>query len=207
MKRQVIVACVVGALLASGMALGQSAQPSGAQPMVPSCGTKPPDGPCYTWVCDGGWQKVYKAAGTACNDGQACTYNDKCNSTGVCAGTQVSPPCVGSNPCEVKSCNGTATCSVAPAAAGTVCRPAAASNPCDKAEACSGSSTSCPADGASGWNAGAVCSDIPGCTCTSSGACQSSQTRAGYCYDVHGNLTLKWSTVAGQTCPSTQACP
>ena len=48
-----------------------------------------------------------KPDGTSCNDGQACTYPDTCQ-TGVCAGVAYS--CDDHMPCTDDSCNGDGTC-------------------------------------------------------------------------------------------------
>ncbi len=76
-----------------------------------------PPGSCisgYRCSTEGSWESVYAPVGTACNDHNACTYNDICiNQRGTCQGSPVS--CT--RPCEM--CNGTATC--APRAAGTAC--------------------------------------------------------------------------------------
>ena len=103
-----------------------------------SCGPKPPipPGSCivdYRCSADGSWEDVYAAIGTACNDGNACTYNDVCvNSYGTCQGTSI----ICTRPCEV--CSGTATCALR--AAGTAC-PVSTDNPCEAV--CDGVSPYC----------------------------------------------------------------
>jgi hypothetical protein len=43
---------------------------------------------CWRGECAGGvCRRVVASAGTTCNDENACTVNDKCSATGVCAGT------------------------------------------------------------------------------------------------------------------------
>jgi len=53
---------------------------------------------------------IYAAAGTPCDDGNACTLNDVCGSTGQCSGTRVTctQPANGSAQCVYNSC--TVTC-------------------------------------------------------------------------------------------------
>ena len=62
---------VAGAALAGGTPV----------PMISTCGPTPPASPCVTrWTClDGSWEPTYRAAGTTCNDGNACTSADKCD--------------------------------------------------------------------------------------------------------------------------------
>jgi hypothetical protein len=43
---------------------------------------------CWRGECvDGACRRTLASAGTTCNDGNACTLDDKCSSTGVCAGS------------------------------------------------------------------------------------------------------------------------
>ena len=61
--------------------------------------------PCTLDLCDPKTAKCsYKkqGAGAACNDGSLCTYKDKCDSAGKCAGTKL--PCNDSNGCTVDGC-------------------------------------------------------------------------------------------------------
>jgi MYXO-CTERM domain-containing protein len=53
--------------------------------------------------------------GTACNDGNPCTHSDMCNNANVCVGLTVT---CNSDPCNARTCNGTATCTVTPVACG-----------------------------------------------------------------------------------------
>lgn len=165
----------------------------GPEPEPVTC---PPGGACYSYVfvrASGTCEISYKAAGTACNDNKACTYADRCNSTGTCVGTAIT--CAGSGPCELKTCNGTSTCSVSAAKQGTLCR--AAAHACDAAEVCTGTSTSCPADrfAAVGTPCGA-----DACGCNGSGACVLPHDQTAYCYDPNGNMTARVVVPAGQAC-------
>lgn len=83
-----------------------------------------------------------KAAGVACNDGNACTLNDTCNGAGACGGSAMqcnNPP----GQCYVGTCvNG--GCSYVPAAAGTFCNDGLSctnSDRCNGAGECGGTST------------------------------------------------------------------
>lgn len=48
-------------------------------------------------------------AGAACDDGQLCSYDDRCQADGSCLGSVLS--CV-NEPCTARSCNGTSSCAV-----------------------------------------------------------------------------------------------
>lgn len=54
--------------------------------------------------------------GSACSDGNACTFDDTCNASNLCAGTVVTCE---SDACNARTCNGSASCSVAPIVGGT----------------------------------------------------------------------------------------
>lgn len=128
-------------------------------PALSQCGQAIPD--CLTYRCDTTTKEWVptggkKAAGTACNDFDPQTYNDRCDGAGNCGGTQV--VCEGSNPCEVKGYTGTAACTVSAAPAGTVCR--APTLGCDVPATCNGSSTVCPANPIK--PAGTVCRPVAG---------------------------------------------
>lgn len=137
-----------------GLTLGTVKAPSGAAtgPVLQAAaavicpGVKPTAGPCEVVTCYAGeWVSGFKAVGTACNDSNACTYSDVCDSAGGCRGAPVS--CVARGPCETSTCNGTATCIVATRPAGAACpysntgNPADPPNPCENA--CDGSSYRC----------------------------------------------------------------
>ena len=48
--------------------------------------------------------------GTGCDDGDLCTYDEACNSSGVCTGG-TSITCT-SDQCNTRACDGDSTCSV-----------------------------------------------------------------------------------------------
>jgi len=98
-------------------------------------GTKTSTYKCREWICLGDtWELVPKAAGTPCNDDNACTYADVCDGGVTCRGTV---GCIPSAPCE--ACNGTPTCGKAPA--GTPCPSSPDGNPCEAV--CDGTSLHC----------------------------------------------------------------
>jgi MYXO-CTERM domain-containing protein len=74
-----------------------------------SCGT------CR--VCSSGSCTVN--TGAACNDGNACTHTDRCNTNGQCAGTVYG--CASSNPCKTAACNGAGGCPETNKLDGTPC--------------------------------------------------------------------------------------
>jgi hypothetical protein len=53
------------------------------------------------------------ALGTSCDDTNPCTYGDKCDGKGSCAGTPIT---CASDSCETRACNGTAKCTETPKA-------------------------------------------------------------------------------------------
>lgn len=71
-------------------------------------------------VCSGGL--CVHATGKSCNDGSACTFDDRCTSTGGCAGQVCADgvACTGASPalscasdvCNTRACNGSSSCSV-----------------------------------------------------------------------------------------------
>ncbi len=87
----------------------------------------PPGGQCEnpgtcspaTGVCSA---PVPKPSGAVCNDGNACSLNDRCNGAGACAGTS-SVVCVPQSQChDAGVCNpGTGICSNPPKATGAPC--------------------------------------------------------------------------------------
>lgn len=82
------------------------------------------DDKCNFRTCDG--TAVCKATpktGIACEDGVACTYDDRCDDAGRCGGTPIT--CT-SDAQTIRSCNGTNMCAAMP-------RPGA---PCDDHDAC-----------------------------------------------------------------------
>lgn len=78
---------------------------------IPACLT---GGTCKGGVCQGQVPKT----GTACDDKNACTYDDKCTEHGTCAGTPIT--CTSST-CGTSTCNGTARCTVQPLNTGRAC--------------------------------------------------------------------------------------
>jgi Dictyostelium (slime mold) repeat len=152
----------IGAALLAGLFLGASA--SGATPglslirdmtvALPSCGY--PTGDCHTYKCnaDGSYSTTgNRANGTTCNDLDACTTGDKCQS-GECVGTPLAGINDG-NVCTADSCNAStgaithtpltnACCSAGTKLTNICCNaglPKANGAPCDNATLCDGRET------------------------------------------------------------------
>src|SRR2546423_1604363 len=117
-----------------------------------------------------------------CNDGNACTHGDHCDSTGACVGTQLA--CT-STACQTLACQGTSMCLVVSNAATSVqCNDA---NACTSADHCDGNGTctgtpimactATPDRGCANPNKppGTVCDDLNLCTfsdqCDGAGHC------------------------------------
>lgn len=131
----VVVASLAGAFMGSSSLAAVEIAPAVA---TSPCGNSPPYNPCISYTCTtDGWTPHYRADGTVCNDNNACTFGDACQS-GRCTGSQIT--CVAEGPCESRACNGTSTCTVTRLAAGTAC-PVVTDNPC--AAVCDGASPQC----------------------------------------------------------------
>ncbi|NTX51592.1 hypothetical protein [Myxococcus sp. CA039A] len=102
------------------------------------CNTPP--GPCFSpyGSCSGA-TCVYSplTAGAVCNDGNACTLNDKCGATGSCVGTTVScNSAPGTCYASPGTCNpATGACGYAARPAGTACNDG---DSCTQGDACYG---------------------------------------------------------------------
>ena len=86
--------------------------------------------PCTTETCnpakDGACDIASAATGTGCNDKDACTAEDVCDSTGKCTGVKVT--CVDdNNPCTVEACD---------TASGCLSKPQNEGQPCDNSDSC-----------------------------------------------------------------------
>jgi hypothetical protein len=133
-----LAATGVAILAATAVHAGNPAGNPAPAAITNPCGTKPAPMKCYTWVCTGaGWEPMRSAAGTACDDGNLCTYSDVCDGSGFCSGTPSN--CVPAGPCETSACTGTASCVVAKRPAGTACP--LSTNPCEAV--CDGQSAFC----------------------------------------------------------------
>ena len=140
------------------------------------------------------------ANGTACNDSDACTQTDTCQ-TGVCTGSNP-VVCTALDQCHVAgTCNpASGQCSNPPAPAGTACGSQASSD-CDNADTCDGGGACQPNYVA----AGTSCSDGLACTlsdvCNGSGACagtpkdctSTSTCAAGTCQEPTGTCVYATS--------------
>lgn len=123
------------------------------------------------------------ASGAACNDGSACTYNDRC-ANGTCAGSAIT--CT-SGPCITRTCNGTSSCTVT-ALTGNACNDGDACTYNDQCASgvCGGTSISCATDScnARACNGTASCTVTP-VDCSDDNPCtQDSCDPAGGCVHV-----------------------
>jgi hypothetical protein len=126
--------------------------------------------------------------GAVCSDNNACTYGEKCSSTGTCGGgTTVT---CNNDTCATRSCNGTSTCSVSPRTGAS----------CDDGDPCSYGDT-CTAQGACGAGQRITCvSDTCNTrTCQGTAACRVTPRTGSACDD--GN-----ACTYGDTCNSQGAC-
>ncbi|NPC70084.1 hypothetical protein HPP05_10045 [Corallococcus exiguus] len=125
---------------------------AGACTGVPACTTPPNaclDSPgTYS---NGACTYPTKAAGTLCDDGNACTTSDVCDGTGTCGGTVLS---CNTPPGQCYQAAGTCSngiCSYAPKATSTSCDDSDActtGDVCDSAGTCGGTAMSCSISGA-----------------------------------------------------------
>ena len=135
--------------------------------------------------------KATGAAGTACDDGNPCTHNDKCSggTTNVCKGA--AKACDDGDPCTLNLCNGgNGTCINAAHDNGQVCDD---HNPCTSKDSCQGGS--CTGQPKS-------CDDAKACTldaCGPTGACKNLPIGNGQaCSD--GDACTAQDTCQGGTC-------
>jgi hypothetical protein len=116
---------------------------------------------CNTRSCNGtSTCTVVPQPGRACNDGNACTYGETCNMQGSCDGGN-SVTCANDS-CNIRSCNGTASCVVTPRA-GNPCDDGQActyGDVCSAGGACSGTTITCTSDA----NADRSCNGSSTCT-------------------------------------------
>ena len=161
------------------------------EPAAENCG----DGnPCTNDMCDPEFGCVFPpaAAGTPCDDFNACTNNDACDGQGSCSGTLV---CADDNPCTLDTVDDftSCTCFHFPESAGTPCSDGNActdGDACDAAATCiPGAPTECddgnpctddacdPQTGCVHTNNTAPCSD--GNACTAGDVCGSGTCHAG----------------------------
>src|SRR5262249_54585099 len=86
------------------------------------------DNPCTDDTCDPSLGCVHTNNANACDDGDACTTNDRCSEGGCLGGPP--PNCDDANPCTDDSCISSSGCAHAPNAL-----------PCDDASACTTNDT------------------------------------------------------------------
>ena len=108
-----------------------------------------PDNPCLSCqpALDPGAYTVL--TGAQCDDGDACTFNDRCEGQGACAGTPIACEDDVSQCGASRSCNGTDTCTVTYPPLGTSCNDGELctfDDVCDGEGACSGTEVVCQND-------------------------------------------------------------
>ena len=164
---------------------------------------------CTTDACTAGTGAcTFTNNAIACNDSNACTFNDVC-SAGTCGGTGVT--CT-SDTCNTRACNGTSSCTVTPINNGGACNDA---NNCTftdicSAGTCAGTAITCTSDtcntracnGTSSCtvtpiNNGGACNDANNCTFTD--ICS-----AGTCAGTA--ITCTGDTCNSRACNGTSSC-
>lgn len=158
-------------------------------------------GVCQAWQClaaTGQCSAVPVLAGTACDDGIACTNADVCGAgpAAGCVGTPGSGCPSDANPCTVDLCD--------PAQGGCIHVPAAASAPCDDGDLCTTGDACDPAGQCAGIAKACSGSQGPCWTATcdpTSGACVATALSATPCDD--GLVCTKNDTCTAGTCAGT----
>lgn len=163
-------------------------------------GVPKPGEPCFACrpeISGTTWSAV--AAGAPCDDGAACTKNDKCNA-GACAGTTY--VCNDGLACTTDACDGAGGCSAAVNAGSCAIEGACYANGALKTP---GGCLVCSAAlSPTAWypNTGATCND--GVACTKSDVCSGS-TCGGTAYSCDDALTCTNDSCNGNgTCTHTQ---
>ena len=154
--------------------------------------------PCVSWVgqCTNGvlsCTQVFHSS-ASCDDGNACTFNDKCDAAGLCQGTAYR---CDANSCQQSSvCDGAGKCTVQNRPQGTACDDGVActqNDMCDGKGVCAGSPYVCPLG---------ECDQAV--TCNGSGGCKTTPKRAGtLCRESAGDCDVA-ETCDGvnSTCPT-----
>lgn len=105
------------------------------------------DAPCVDRECTGGPTcSETILTGSACSDGNACTYDDRCGASGACIGGPAIDCSGRDTACLAYSCDGSPTCASRPINVGGVCddgNPATDLDRCSAAGVCVGD-TGCP---------------------------------------------------------------
>ena len=87
---------------------------------IPS-GVVAPDNPCLSCQPDIDREAYTVLSGATCDDGDVCTYGDRCGGQGICTGTPITCEDDAEQCGASKSCNGTDTCTVTYPPLGTSC--------------------------------------------------------------------------------------
>ncbi|MEZ4266521.1 MAG: hypothetical protein R3F39_09090 [Myxococcota bacterium] len=129
------------------------------------------DDPCTTDTCDPTLGCTHApASGAACNDGNACTSDDLCQS-GLCAGQPVA--CTDNNPCTTDGCAPATGCTFTPASGA----------PCDDGDLCTQTDT-CQSGTCVGANPKVCTAPDP---CHAAGLCVAGVCGAGAPTDCNDN--------------------
>ncbi|MGB0588813.1 MAG: hypothetical protein ACPGU1_03945 [Myxococcota bacterium] len=173
-----------------------------------ACTDKTPDDPCVVTICDhtyGGCGLEVTSPGAPCEDGDACTETDQCNSDGTCEGTPKScsggaTDCAGAPECDPE----TGACVGAPVGAGSACDDGdltTANDQCDGAGACAGAPLNCPETECTVINPdGVSCNETPvamGTSCANDLPCITGKCDgAGEC-EPEGGILEGWCQLDG----------
>lgn len=141
---------------------------------------------------------TYPSTSATCDDGNLCTYNDRCDGSGRCAGTAITCANDASTCGLRRSCNGTATCTTSYPTSSTACSDG---NACTYGERCNGAGQC--AGGTAYTCTGGACSAS---TCNGVGGCDTVPTNENtYCGSTSGcRVCRSGACVAG--CPTGQRC-
>jgi len=182
-------------------------------------GTPHPTDPCLACQPRVSPTRWSAAVGAACDDGSACTLADRCDSSGICAGTPLDCSRL-EGPCVAAACDpGVGACVVTPLRAGTACDDGdgcTVAGRCDGAGRCEGVPRDCSAlntDCTEGFcgpsedcetrprSAGTVCNDSS--LCTESDICDG----AGGCRGTPVDCSAMATDCLGSACdPTTGRC-
>jgi hypothetical protein len=152
-----------------------------------------------TAMCD----VAYPGTSTNCDDGNACTYGDRCDGSGHCAATAITCSNDTGTCGAMRSCNGTATCTVAYPGTSTNCDDGKActySDHCNGAGACVGTSYSCTGECLRG------CDGTGGCIFDGGAPCSCGTCTGGRCV-TRCTVNRKCCSADDLCIGKTQYCP
>ncbi len=105
--------------------------------------------PCQRCEANTPLQWTNRPVDTDCEDGDACTESDKCNSSGTCVGG-APPDCDDGNQCTINGCNSGTGCTTQDRAMGFGCNDGdlcTTADQCDGSGSCGGTDVTCTQDG------------------------------------------------------------